>query len=144
MPSRGWAGNEGRSIGRRGRFGYLGSPEKWGHADTASGISSQTCPSSSGIETIFPHDGAKTMGRYFAKRGPGLYMCYGEAEDVAAIRDRALEQAPADWTGSRGEANPDGLFLHPRALGGVMLGVSRTSVAWRWSGSPGRVRELPR
>lgn len=58
----------------------------------------------------------------------------------AAIRERLLEHAPRDWTGPRGGPRPDNLFIHPRALGGVMLGVSRTTHAWTWSGHPDRVR----
>ena len=92
------------------------------------------------IETIHAHDPSKTMGRFFVKFGPCLYMSYGEADDVGAVRERLLDHAPNDWTGPREGANPDGLFIHPRALGGVMLGVSRTTHAWTWSGSPERVR----
>ena len=92
------------------------------------------------IETITPDASEKTMPRYFRRLGPCLYMCYGETDDTGAVREKALEHAPDDWTGPREGPAPDGLFLHPRALGGVMLGVSRTTVAWRWSGSPGRVR----
>ncbi len=92
------------------------------------------------IETIHPYDAEKTMGRFFAKGGPCLYMCYCEADDVGAVRERLLEHAPRSWTGTREGQNPDGLFIHPRALGGAMLGVSRTTHAWTWSGSPARVR----
>lgn len=92
------------------------------------------------IETIMPDASEKTMGRFFRKQGPCLYMCYGETDDTGAVRESALEHAPKDWTGPREGPPPDGLFLHPRALGGVMLGVSRTTVAWNWSGSPDRVR----
>ena len=92
------------------------------------------------IETIHPYDAEKTMGRFFAKGGPCLYMCYCEADDVGAVRERLLEHAPRAWTGTREGQNPDGLFIHPRALGGAMLGVSRTTHAWTWSGSPARVR----
>jgi hypothetical protein len=92
------------------------------------------------IETITPDASEKTMPRYFRKRGPCLYMCYGETDDGGAVRENALEHAPDAWTGPREGPAPDGLFLHPRALGGVMLGVSRTTVAWTWSGSPDRVR----
>ena len=67
-------------------------------------------------------------------------MAYGESDQTAAVRERLLEHAPRDWTGPRDAAVPDNLFLHPRALGGVMLGVSRTSFAWSWSGDPDRVR----
>jgi hypothetical protein len=89
------------------------------------------------IETIRPFDTAKTMGRYFERFGPALYMCYGETDQLKEIRDRVKALAPKDWTGSDNDSN--GLFVHPRALGGMMLGVSRSSHAWTWSGHPKRV-----
>ena len=90
------------------------------------------------IETIKPTDLTKTMGRFFDRFGPSLYMCYGEAEDVGAVRARLRELVPDDWTGTLDGNNPDGLFIHPKALGGVMLGVSRVTHAWTWSGYPER------
>jgi Glyoxalase/Bleomycin resistance protein/Dioxygenase superfamily len=92
------------------------------------------------IEIITPVDPLKTMGRFFAKRGPSPYMCYAEADDLAAIRSRLLEHAANDWTGPRDVSVPDNLFIHPKALAGLMLGVSRTTFAWTWSGHPERVR----
>jgi hypothetical protein len=98
------------------------------------------------VEIIDPVDRAKTMGRFFERRGPCLYMAYVESDDTAAIRERLREHAPRDWTGPREGAPgatgaaPDNLFVHPRALAGLLLGVSRTSFAWTWSGHPERVR----
>ena len=88
------------------------------------------------IETIYPYDAAKTMGRYFERFGPSLYMCYGETDHLPEIRERLKARAPGAWTGS--DDDPDGLFVHPKALGGTMLGVSRTTHAWTWSGYPER------
>ena len=90
------------------------------------------------IEIINPYDLDKTMGRFFSKFGPSLYMCYGECDDLPLLRSRLEELARNDWTGAR-EGPLDGLFIHPKALGGVMLGVSRTTFAWSWSGSPDRI-----
>src|SRR5262245_57843423 len=90
------------------------------------------------IETIHPFDRSKTMGRYFDRFGPSLYMCYVETDDIATLRARLERLAPNDWTGSANDDN--GLFINPRALGGVMVGVSRTSYAWTWSGHPEWVR----
>jgi hypothetical protein len=91
------------------------------------------------LEIITPFDATKTMGRFFTRRGPSLYMCFAEADDLPALRARLREYAPADWTGP-----PDGpldtLFIHPKALGGMMMGVSRTTFGWTWSGHPERVR----
>lgn len=92
------------------------------------------------IEVITPYDDAKTMGRFMHKHGPSLYMCFAESADTPAIRARLEEHAPGDWTGSRTDPVPDVLFLHPKALGGTMLGVSRTTYGWIWSGRAERVR----
>ncbi len=90
------------------------------------------------MEIISPNDPAKTMGRFFARRSACWYMCFAEATDLRPIRDRLLEEAPNDWTGLH-DGTPDSLFIHPKALGGMMLGVSRTKYAWTWSGHPERV-----
>jgi hypothetical protein len=92
------------------------------------------------IETVTPIDPDRTMGRFLARQGPCLYMCYAESVDPAAIRERLREHAPQDWSGPEGGRTVDNLFIHPRALDGAMLGVSRESVAWNWSGHPERVR----
>jgi hypothetical protein len=92
------------------------------------------------IEVITPYDLGKTMGRYMSKRGPCLYMCFAEAPDLALIRDRLQAHAPGQWTGPPDAAAPDTLFIHPPALGGMMMGVSRTTFGWTWSGHPDRVR----
>jgi hypothetical protein len=95
------------------------------------------------IEAVTPGDPAKTMGRFFARRGPSLYMVYAESDQSHELRERLLADAPAAWTGPRDGAVPDNLFVHPKALGGLLLGVSRTSFAWTWSGHPERVRPAP-
>ncbi|MEX0682194.1 MAG: VOC family protein [Dehalococcoidia bacterium] len=77
---------------------------------------------------------ARAMGRFYARRGPSLYMCFVETPDVTPIRERL------DASGGRYEPTGDfpgaGLFIHPSALHGVLMGVSLTNVAWRWSGRP--------
>ncbi len=92
------------------------------------------------IEVITPYDLGKTMGRYMGKRGPCLYMCFAEAPDLAVIRSRLEAHAPGQWTGPSGATAPDTIFVHPPALGGMMMGISRTSFGWTWSGHPERVR----
>lgn len=91
------------------------------------------------IEVVSTTDPAKTMGRFGARRGESLYMCYMESDSTVEIRKRLLADCPDDWTGSRTDDLPDGLFIHPNALSGLLLGVSRTTVGWLWSGRPDRV-----
>jgi hypothetical protein len=81
------------------------------------------------VETITPVDAEKAMGRFFARRGPSFYMCFGESDDMERVRSLAMEHAPDDWTGPRdGAAGAVAIFLHPKALGGVMLGVRGSTV----------------
>jgi hypothetical protein len=95
------------------------------------------------LEVVTPYDPARTMGRFLAKRGPSLYMCFAEAPDLAPIRARLEEDAPGDWTGVGPAPARDTLFIHPRALAGMLMGVSRATVGWTWSGHPERVRPAP-
>jgi hypothetical protein len=75
----------------------------------------------------------KAMGRFHTKRGQSVYMCYVETDNVAAIAKR-LERRNARYAGR--SDNQDGLFIHPSSLCGMLMGVSRTNLAWRWSGRP--------
>jgi hypothetical protein len=91
------------------------------------------------IESVTPFDAKRPMGRFFSRQGPCLYMFYAEARDAAAARARILEHAPEAYTGPRQGGAPDNFWVHPRALGGALLGVSRETFAWTWSGHPERV-----
>jgi catechol 2,3-dioxygenase-like lactoylglutathione lyase family enzyme len=74
------------------------------------------------------------MGRFFARRGPSIYMCYVETENTGAIRER-LENRGSRYTAGR-EDGGGNLFIHPTALHGMLMGVSRKNLAWTWSGRP--------
>jgi len=78
------------------------------------------------------------MGRFHRRRGDSLYMFYAEAEKIEPIAERLRERA-SRFT-PRKEGVHDGLWIHPTAFCGVLVGVSRTNVAWRWSGAPERGR----
>ena len=89
------------------------------------------------IEVIHPHDGAKTMGRYYGKHGESLYMCFAETGELAAITESLRERgAPHTAVGDHTT------FIHPQALGGAMVGLSRRTYAWTWSGHPERVEPI--
>ncbi|GAA5233576.1 VOC family protein [Verticiella sediminum] len=94
------------------------------------------------IELSEAHDTAYPMGRYTARHGDALYMCYVETDDLADIIAR-LDKHGCRWT--RRTTTPverDGLWIHPSALNGILLGVSRSSLAWGWSGKPEWVQPL--
>jgi hypothetical protein len=86
------------------------------------------------FEVITPHDRSKTMGRYFEKFGESLYMAFAESDQLAAVAERCREDG-AGYT----HVDDHTLFVHPDALGGVMLGLSKPTYAWTWSGHPERV-----
>jgi catechol 2,3-dioxygenase-like lactoylglutathione lyase family enzyme len=75
------------------------------------------------------------MGRFAARRGQSIYMGYVETDDVAALQ-RRLNERGARYAGRSDDPNPEGLFIHPTALHGMLMGVSRTNLAWSWSGRP--------
>lgn len=98
------------------------------------------------FEVITPIDREKTMGRYHTREGASFYMAFAESARMAHI-EREAKKAGAgitvDRPASRADTRTaDQFWLHPSALGGVMLGVSRPSVAWRWSGHPERVTAI--
>jgi catechol 2,3-dioxygenase-like lactoylglutathione lyase family enzyme len=95
------------------------------------------------IELAEAHDPKFAMGRFSGKRGDALYMCYIETDDLPDVI-RRLEARKEKWTRrtDTGKPEQDGLWIHPSALNGVLLGVSRTSLAWGWSGSPEKVQEI--
>jgi hypothetical protein len=87
------------------------------------------------FEVITPDDPDKTMGRFFSKFGESLYMCFAECSQLDTVAERCKERG-VGYT-----ASPDGVFVHPDALGGVMMGLSRPTFAWTWSGHPERVEQ---
>ena len=87
------------------------------------------------IELSQINDASKAMGRFFGKRGQSIYMCYAETDDVGAVVEQ-LKRRDARWAGRSADPNPEGLFIHPSSLHGVLMGVSRTNLAWNWSGRP--------
>ncbi len=75
------------------------------------------------------------MDRFFQRRGNSLYMCYIETDDVTALEARLREQ---NLRHAPGENRPEGtnIFIHPQALFGMLMGVSKTNYGWAWSGHP--------
>jgi catechol 2,3-dioxygenase-like lactoylglutathione lyase family enzyme len=87
------------------------------------------------IELTQTTDDEKAMGRFYRKRGPSIYMCYAEAPDLLPIQAR-LDARGARYQGRSADPQPDGLFIHPSALHGMLVGISRSNLAWTWSGRP--------
>lgn len=80
-------------------------------------------------------DRERAMGRFAQKHGQSIYMCYVETDRVPDVIER-LEKRGAKHARRKDAHNPEGLFVHPTALHGVLMGVSRSNLAWNWSGRP--------
>jgi len=82
-------------------------------------------------------DWERPMGRFMRRRGgQTLYMCYIEAEELPPIVE-ALEKRGLRYTkGGENAGTQTNMFIHPTALHGVLMGISRTNWAWTWSGRP--------
>ena len=96
------------------------------------------------LEVITPNQPDNTMGRFFARAGESFYMAFAESGNLEAIAERARERraghTPVLASPKSGTGPLNTVFLHPSALGGMMLGLSAPTVAWQWSGHPERVR----
>ncbi|MCH8333554.1 hypothetical protein IIC65_06430 [Candidatus Sumerlaeota bacterium] len=89
------------------------------------------------IEVTQITDYSQAMGRFHKKRGDSLYMCFAEVEDFGSLKDR-LDAAGARFAvRQREDGAPNVLFVHPSSLHGMLMGVSRTGVAWDWSSGGG-------
>jgi hypothetical protein len=94
------------------------------------------------FEVISPNKPDNTMGRFFARFGESFYMAFAESHTLADIETRARELGAGFTVVPPKENRPGGadtVFLHASALGGMMLGISRPTQAWQWSGHPERV-----
>jgi hypothetical protein len=98
------------------------------------------------FEVICPTTDTTTMGRFLAKEGESYYMCFAESANLLEIERRVNARGggiTVDRPAGRGDdETPDQMWVHPPALGGVMLGLSRPTMAWTWSGHPERVRAI--
>ena len=90
-----------------------------------------------------------TMGRFLDRQGPVLYMAFAETANLSEIEARIAERHPdrpgmtVDRPeGRRPDQVADQIWVHPATLGGMMLGLSRPSMAWSWSGHPERVEAI--
>lgn len=96
------------------------------------------------LELITPTREGTTMERFHRRVGSGLYMAFAETgrldEIERRVREAGVGHTAEPAPGQRDALGIHTLFLHPETLGGMMLGLSRLSYAWTWSGQPERVK----
>ena len=90
-------------------------------------------------------DRPSAMRRFVEKRGgDSLYMCYLETAEYDVLQRRLLEGgATLIPRGASIATERDGCWVHPKSLHGLLLGISRESLAWEWSGRPEKVQPPP-
>ena len=77
------------------------------------------------IELLHPTDEDSVIGKFLAKKGPGIHHVAFEVDDILAERDRlsgqGLEPLSAEpFVGANGKKV---LFFHPRTTGGILLEI---------------------
>jgi hypothetical protein len=77
------------------------------------------------------------MARFVERHGDSLYMCSCETHDIEDLVNRFLS-AGVRWTprSKPMEEERDGFWTHPADLHGLLMGVSRTTAPWDFSGHP--------
>ena len=75
------------------------------------------------VELLAPLSDDTPVGRFLAKRGPGLHHVAYRVEDIVAVLDelRAAGVRLIDETPRPGARGHDVAFLHPAATGGVLF-----------------------
>lgn len=116
------------------RFGYEGTLTLFDPAERLDRIELS--------QTFADRPGA--MRRFVERRGGNaLYMCFVEAHDFTGLRDRLLGAGiRVTPRGPDIATERDTMWVHPRDLHGMLLGISRTGFGWQWSGQPERVPGL--
>jgi methylmalonyl-CoA/ethylmalonyl-CoA epimerase len=76
------------------------------------------------VEVLIPQDDKSGIGRFLARRGPGLHhLCYASDDpqaDARRLRELGLEQIMA----GAGDVNPEGApFFHPRSALGILTEI---------------------
>jgi len=87
-------------------------------------------PGAARIELISPVDESSPIAGFLARRGPGLHHVCVLVEDIdAALADLASEDVELIDSVSRPGAEGSRIaFLHPKALGGVLLELKQKAV----------------
>jgi hypothetical protein len=116
------------------RFSAIGS-DKWGYQGTLTLFDPPNRLDRIELSQVVSFE--SPMGRWVKRQGDSLYMCYCETHDIENLISRFLEAgARCTPRGPSMETEKDGFWSHPADLHGLLLGVSRTTVGWEWSGRP--------
>ena len=69
------------------------------------------------LEYLEPDEPKEAVARFVARNGSGIYMCAIQTDDIPQIRERVEAYGPG-WTHAE-----IGGYIHPRRLGGLLLGL---------------------
>jgi 4-hydroxyphenylpyruvate dioxygenase and related hemolysins len=92
------------------------------------------------VELLEASDADSPIGKFVAKRGPGIHHICFSVDDldatIAKCRDAGIEMV--DATPRIGAEGKRIAFIHPRSTGGIL--ASSQSIRWRKSGRKSRAR----
>lgn len=77
------------------------------------------------IELLHPTDEDSVIGKFLAKKGPGIHHVAFEVDNLEAERDRLVAEGlePLSAEPFIGAGGKKVLFFHPRTTGGVLLEI---------------------
>ncbi|WBL36482.1 hypothetical protein O0235_02630 [Tepidiforma flava] len=78
--------------------------------------------------------GGGAMDRFFRRRGPRSTCATSKPTTSPCSKPGSTRSASPG--ARRGRPPGTNLFIHPKALFGMLVGVSKTNFAWLWSGRP--------
>lgn len=118
------------------RFSEIGS-ERFGYAGTLTLFNPPARLDRIELSQTFAGK-AGAMRRFVERRGgDGLYMCYIETDRFDELKNRLLEAgAVLTPRGPDIASERDNMWVHPKSLHGMLMGISRETFAWDWSGRP--------
>jgi len=123
------------------RFSEIGS-ERFGYAGTLTLFDPPARLDRIELSQTFAGK-AGAMRRFVERRGgDGLYMCYMESDRFDELKERLLAGgAVLTPRGPDVASERDNVWVHPKSLHGMLLGISRETFAWDWSGRPELITE---
>ncbi len=111
----------------------LGMPEVHRETVPAQGVEAALLDvGESHVELLAPLSEDTPVGRFLAKRGPGLHHVAFEVDDLPAVmaRARAAGFTPLTDEPLRGADGKRIAFLHPKATGGVLVELCEPAPEW--------------
>jgi hypothetical protein len=104
-------------FGLGDRFTNFYDSELYGYTGAITWFDARDRAPLDSLEYLEPIDHEKAVGRFVARNGTGIYMASIESNEIPEIQ-RRVQASGTGWQGT-----DFGGFIHPKRLGGLLLGL---------------------